>query len=467
MSAGAVLPSSPDEVVDAVRNAYGTVAKEGADRAYADTVAQAFGYTAEQLQSVPEDSHMGLSCGNPVATASIREGENVIDLGSGGGVDVFLAAAKAGPTGQVVGLDMSPDMIALARRNAAKRNLKPPRVSFVKTLLHERLPINSDSVDCVLSNCVINLLPTEGKANLLKEVYRVLKPGGRVVLDDIIAKKEFTETLRVNLQAYVGCVSGALQLHEYREIMQNAGFQDAVFVDTKGDLNAYTQGDSIGCCAKPEPSTSCSVSSSCQPASCGPSSSCKPTSSGTSTQSTSTIAHQVADVNEWAASYQIYATKQANASASDGDVVSTAVPVLESWKDAYPTPKSSPRQITAQEVAELLKSAPADRRAHDFAVIDVRRDDHAGGHVRGSYQRAAQSFYDDLPEFLEKFKETNKVIFYCGSSSGRGPLCAAWYQDYLNEHGIGSSEALVMAGGAKAWLAAFAGDEALTDQEKA
>ncbi|KAF4613837.1 hypothetical protein D9613_008096 [Agrocybe pediades] len=402
----------------------------------AKSVAEAFGYTDEELSSVPEGAHMGLSCGNPVATATIKEailrvnqkGETVVDLGSGGGIDVFLAAQKVGPSGKAIGLDMSEDMIALARKNAAKKGLKPPHVAFVQAYLTEPLPIESNSVDCIISNCVINLLPQEGKAFALKEVHRILKPGGRVVLNDIVAKKPLPENIKNDMASYVGCISGAIVIDEYKMLLQDAGLGNLLFVDTKSDLGVYYQSSedggalgTPGCCTPAPPGTKAG----------------KPDY----------------DVNEWVASYQIYALKE------DGpaEIPSTA---LLRWWDAYPVVKSSPPSMTAEEVASLIRSS-----ATDFAVIDVRRNDHAGGHVRGSHNVHAQTFYDELPEVYQKFKDVPKVIFYCQSSNGRGPRCAGWYQDYLDSQGNKTSSAFVLKGGIKNWLSTFEGQEDLIDKD--
>ncbi|KIJ11707.1 hypothetical protein PAXINDRAFT_171658 [Paxillus involutus ATCC 200175] len=368
---------------------------------------------------------MGLSCGNPVAQASIKEGETVLDLGSGGGIDVFLAAAKVGPTGQVVGLDMSDDMIALARRNAATKGLKPPHVAFVKGSLTEDLQIRDGSIDCVLSNCVINLLPPAGKLKLMKEVYRVLKPGGRVVLDDMIAQKPFPDSLRSNMAAYIGCISGAILLKEYQELMENAGFKEVLFTENPTDLNVYTQGSSAGCCSPIARQPSCCASkdsgSSVAQASC-----CAPA------PVTSTVAAplDIGDLNEWAKSYHIYARK------SDGPTTADPVPesALVNWWNAYPTPSSSLDALECEQVADLIKNP--DTSTQSFVVIDVRRNDRGGGHVRGSVQCPAQTFYDDLPEFHENYKDTKQVIFYCGSSNGRGPRCANWYHHFATPQGL-------------------------------
>ncbi|CAA7269902.1 unnamed protein product [Cyclocybe aegerita] len=399
------------DIVGVVNAAYSALAREGVAASYAKSVAEAFGYTAEQLKSVPEGAHMGLSCGNPVAAASIKEGETIVDLGSGGGIDVFLASEKVGPSGKAIGLDMSADMIALARRNAFKKGLKPPHVAFVQALLTEPLPIEPNSVDCVLSNCVINLLPLEGKAILLKEVHRILKPGGRVVLDDIVARKPLPENIKNNLLAYVSCISGATLEEQYKSLLADAGFSNVLFIDTKND---FTPG-------------------------------IKPTKPDF-------------DVNEWVGSFQIYALK-------NGPTAENPPTALLRWWDAYPTVDSSPSFLAAEEVAAFIRDPTA--ASKDIAIIDVRRNDHAGGHVRGSHNWAAQTFYDDLPSFYEQFKETPRVIFYCQSSNGRGPRSAGWYQDYLDAQGEGShkSTAYVLEGGIKNWLKTFEGQEDLIDRD--
>jgi len=420
-----VCPNDEAALINVVNEAYSKRAREGADRAHSDRVANAFGYTSEQLQSVSAEAHMGLSCGNPVAAASIKEGETVLDLGSGGGIDVFLAAAKVGPTGQVIGLDNSDDMIARARRIAATKGLRPPHVAFVKAALTGDLPIESNSVDCVLSNCVINLLPPAGKLKVMQEVYRILKPGGRVSLDDIIAKKPIPDSLRNNVAAYVGCISGAILLQDYQALVQGAGFKDVLFTENPSDLNVYLDGGSTGCC--------------------GPASSETPALA------------DIGDLNEWAKSYQIYATK------TDNSIAASSAPgsALKNWWDAYPTPVSSASSLKCEEVADLIKNPELGEK--DFVVVDVRRHDHAGGHVRGSVQQPAQTFYDDLSKFYEEQKETKQVIFYCGSSNGRAPRCAKWYQDYSDQQENTESKALWMIGGAKEWVSAYKGQADLVD----
>jgi len=327
-------------------------------------------------------------------------------------------------------------MIKRARDNAKKDNLRPPNVAFIQTHLTEPLPIASDSVDCVLSNCVINLLPLDGKAGLLKEVYRVLKPGGRLYFDDIIAKQKLPDAIRKDLASYVGCISGAIQIDEYRDLLATAGLQDIVFVETRGDLNIYSQTDS----------TAATVSKCC-----GSDASCEPS------QPTPSF-----DANEYVASYQIYALK-AKTTILDVESVEAPSAILR-WWDAYPAVQSSlVSRISIEDVASLIRNGSRS----DYAIIDVRRNDHAGGHVRGSYQWPAQTFYDDLDDFYKKFKDTEKVIFYCSSSNGRGPRCAGWYQDHLTAQGNTESRAYVMAGGVKAWLEKFGDAEDLVDKDPA
>ncbi|KAG2337698.1 S-adenosyl-L-methionine-dependent methyltransferase [Suillus weaverae] len=413
---GGTVPPTDKGVVSAVCDAYNSIAREGAHAAYAEAVAEAFGYTTEQLRSIPAESHMGLGCGNPVAVASVKEGETVLDLGSGAGIDVLLAAQKVGPKGQAIGLDMSTDMVNRARKNAFKQGYRPPQVVFIQTKLTESLPVATASVDCIVSNCVINLLPDAGKAALLKECYRILKPGGRLVVDDIIAKKLLPDTIRSDLSAYIGCISGALQLEQYRSLLKHAGFTDALFVDTGGDLEIYKFA---------EPTRGGAPSSS-------PSTKCCAATTSPLPQTT------IGNLNEWAASYQIYAKKLS----SDNGAADKSPPALDRWWDAYPKD-----HLTSGEVASLLR----DPDRSDYAIIDVRENDRVGGHVLGSVQWRADLFASSLDRFYDEYGKTKQVIFYCGSSKGRGSRCAAWYQDYLDGKDNTESKACVLEGGYHGW----------------
>lgn len=178
------------------------------------------GYSAEDLQSIPDASSMGLGCGNPVALASLREGDTVLDLGSGGGIDVFLAANRVGPNGRVIGVDMTDAMIAKATATAKQHGYA--NVEFRLGEI-EQLPIDDDSVDVVLSNCVINLAPD--KARVFTEAYRVLKPNGRILISDIVTEGTLPEPVRSSLAAWAGCVAGALEKQQYLDTIRNAGFQ--------------------------------------------------------------------------------------------------------------------------------------------------------------------------------------------------------------------------------------------------
>jgi ubiquinone/menaquinone biosynthesis C-methylase UbiE len=235
------------EVLRQVQTKYASVATSelSSEHAGVKAVAEAFGYTPEELASIPAEANMGLSCGNPTAFASFRPGETVVDLGSGGGLDVFLAAAKVGPTGEAIGIDMTPEMVERARHNAAKQNLR--NVEFHLSTI-ERLPLPDESVDCIISNCVINLAPD--KRAVFREMFRVLKPGGRLAVSDIALKKPVPEEVGQDILAYVGCIAGAISFGEYVQWLKDAGFEAVKLVDTGRDLNAYSQVENqSGCCS--------------------------------------------------------------------------------------------------------------------------------------------------------------------------------------------------------------------------
>ncbi len=214
-----------------VRDRYGEVAKKsssccGSKKVCAEDVSKAIGYTSEELESIPDAANMGLGCGNPTAIASLKEGEIVLDLGSGGGLDCFLAAQKVGLSGKVIGVDMTANMIDLARDNAEKNNFE--NVEFRLGEI-ENIPVANDSVDIIISNCVINLSPE--KQRVFDEVFRVLKPGGRIAISDIVLLRELPESLRNNETLLAGCVAGAELKNKYLGIIRNAGFEDIEVMD--------------------------------------------------------------------------------------------------------------------------------------------------------------------------------------------------------------------------------------------
>src|SRR3954470_11782032 len=214
-------------IISAVKDKYGSVATSGlsSDHAGVKAVAEAFGYTPDDLASIPAEANMGLSCGNPTATANLREGEVVVDLGSGGGLDVLLASRRVGPTGRAIGIDMTREMIDLARRNAARSGLT--NVEYHLSTI-DSLPLPDASVDVVISNCVINLAPD--KPAVFREIARVLKPGGRLAVSDIALKRPLPQEIAKDVQAYVGCISGALLMDDYRRQLREAGFSDVVVI---------------------------------------------------------------------------------------------------------------------------------------------------------------------------------------------------------------------------------------------
>ena len=296
-----------DTIKEAVQSKYASVAKSGLSTGHTGVraVAEAFGYTPEQLASIPAEANMGLSCGNPTAFASLKPGETVVDLGCGGGLDVFLAAKRVGPNGKAVGIDMTPEMLDLARRNASKADGgKPMRnVEFHQAAI-DHLPLPDASVDCVISNCVINLAPD--KPAVFREIVRVLKPGGRLAVSDIALKQPLPAELGSDLMAYVGCIAGAIPIDEYRTGLIQAGFAQVEIVDTGSDLNAYAKVESqSGCCA-PTAGSSLPIAptSGC----------CSSVPSGGAE-----LHRQIADllrrydVNEYAASVRVFAVKPSGA----------------------------------------------------------------------------------------------------------------------------------------------------------
>lgn len=299
----------------AVRSKYGSVAASSLSSEHQGVraVAEAFGYSPEELASIPAEANMGLSCGNPTATANLREGETVVDLGAGGGLDVFLASAKVGPTGRAIGIDMTPEMVERARRNASHGNNGKPftNVEFHLATIDD-LPLTDNSVDCVISNCVINL--AADKPAVFREIARVLKPGGRMAVSDIALKAELPVELENNLMAYVGCIAGAISVEDYRQGLIEAGFSHVEVVDSGADLNAYAKVENQSACCSPHTVESGSIVPSQAPGtlpiteiSC-----CTPPA----TTSRETDLHQGLasllrryNVNDYAASVKVYAVK--------------------------------------------------------------------------------------------------------------------------------------------------------------
>ena len=189
-------------------------------------ISKRIGYTEEELEAVPEGANLGLGCGNPIALASLKEGETVLDLGSGAGFDCFLAATRVGNKGKVIGVDMTPEMLEKARENARKGNYA--NVEFRLGEI-ESLPVADNSVDIVISNCVINLSPD--KKRVFAEAFRALKPGGRLMISDLVLLKELPDFIKNSIEAYIGCISGAILKDEYLRVIKAAGFQDVKIVD--------------------------------------------------------------------------------------------------------------------------------------------------------------------------------------------------------------------------------------------
>lgn len=243
-----------EEVRQAVRNRYGNIAKAddngpvssrlkqaasccgesnpssetnfsssccGSSQVTTEQISAAIGYTKEDLAGVPGGANLGLGCGNPVGLASLKPGETVVDLGSGGGLDCFLAAQKVGETGQVIGVDMTPEMVSKARKNLEKMEAK--NIEFRLGEI-EHLPIADNSADIIISNCVINLSPD--KAGVYREALRVLKPGGRLVISDILTTGKLPEEIQKNLALVTACIGGAATIQDTEEMLKETGFQD-------------------------------------------------------------------------------------------------------------------------------------------------------------------------------------------------------------------------------------------------
>ncbi len=306
-----------ESIVEAVRSRYGSVAKSGLSSELdgVRAVAEAFGYSPAELASIPAEANVGLSCGNPTAIAHLRAGETVVDLGSGGGLDVFLAAEKVGPQGRAIGIDMTPEMIDLARRNAGKRQAAgaTANVEFHLATI-DALPLADSSVDCVISNCVINLAPD--KRAVFREIARVLKPGGRLAVSDIALKQPLPAELGDNVMAYVGCIAGAIPIEDYRQGLVEAGFSNVEVVDSGADLNAYAKVENqAGCCSPAMTETSTPVAivsaTSSRELPLASTGCCAPQPASADSDLHESLADLLRryNVNDYAASVKVYAVK--------------------------------------------------------------------------------------------------------------------------------------------------------------
>lgn len=211
-----------------VREAYGKIAEEekcGCGCSCGSSVSDKIGYTSEELSAIPEGADLNLGCGNPVALAMLKEGETVVDLGSGGGLDCFLATKKVGEKGHVIGVDMTAEMLDKARENCRKGGYK--NVEFRLGEI-ENLPIADNTADVIISNCVINLSPNKQRA--FNEAFRVLKPSGRMIISDMVLLNALPEAVKKNVQAYIGCVSGAEIKATYIKMIENAGFKQVKII---------------------------------------------------------------------------------------------------------------------------------------------------------------------------------------------------------------------------------------------
>ena len=225
------MKKSKDKIKKIVKEAYAKVAERGApccasgsccsSAGTAREISKTVGYSDDEMNAVPDGANLGLGCGNPVAIASLKEGNIVLDLGSGAGFDAFLAAKKVGKTGRVIGVDMTPEMLDRARANAKRAGYD--NVEFRSGEI-EKLPVEDNAIDVIISNCVINLSPD--KKAVFSESFRVLKPGGKLMVSDLVLAKSLPESLRGSVEAYVGCLAGAVKKDEYLGLIKQAGFQD-------------------------------------------------------------------------------------------------------------------------------------------------------------------------------------------------------------------------------------------------
>jgi SAM-dependent methyltransferase len=229
------------KIRNTVRKAYGSIAgkqtgcccpRGGPD---STTFAKSIGYSEKDLAAIPDGANLGLSCGNPTALASLKKGEVVLDLGCGAGFDCFVATSKVGPTGKVIGVDMTAAMLERARENAKKGNFA--NVEFRLGEI-EHLPVADNSVDVVISNCVINL--SADKQRVFAEIYRVLRPGGRVAISDMALVKDLPRKVRESIEAYVGCIAGAIGVEDYKKMVETSGLRETIVTMKLAGARCYT-----------------------------------------------------------------------------------------------------------------------------------------------------------------------------------------------------------------------------------
>ena len=233
------MKRKPEDIKKIVRDGYAKAVTQkasccstssccgGTDQA--KNISKIVGYSDSEMNAVPEGANLGFGCGNPVAIAFLKEGDVVLDLGSGAGFDAFLAAKRVGKTGRVIGVDMTPEMIAKAKENAKKGEYS--NVEFRLGEI-EKLPVKDNSIDVIISNCVINLSPD--KEAVFKEGYRVLRSGGRLMVSDLVLTKDLPKELKDSVEAYVGCLAGAIKKDEYLTLITKAGFQDVKVLSESG-----------------------------------------------------------------------------------------------------------------------------------------------------------------------------------------------------------------------------------------
>lgn len=225
-----------EEIKKTVQKVYTKIAEQGTfccapqsccgGTVTAESISNSIGYSESDLERVPEGANMGLGCGNPLAFAEIKKGDAVLDLGSGAGIDCFLAASRTGSTGRVIGVDMTPAMLEKARANAERGGFN--NVEFRQGEI-ENLPVSDNSVDLIISNCVVNLSPD--KDTVFREAFRVLKAGGKIMISDIVLSAALPEDIRKSAEAYTGCIAGAMLKEDYLASIRRAGFRDIAIIE--------------------------------------------------------------------------------------------------------------------------------------------------------------------------------------------------------------------------------------------